>query len=416
MTGIMKKTSFSCMAVAAVCVAVGCGGDSDAVDAGAIDAAAFPGAVRPTKRSEMLPVVNPSTGAMIIFGGNNGPVVNQIPSAAYLGDTWVLDPVTGWSELTGTGPSARGRHTAVLDPNGNRMLVFGGRWRETGTTGNYTLYNDLWALDLAAGTWTQLNDGSGTAPSPRYYPASAYDAATDTLYVFGGGTNANPLSITKATDVWAYDASGWRVVTTSGTPPSSRLFFGSAHDTVRNNLVVFGGQIGNFSSLAYNDLFSLDLDTGVWSELDSGTGPSTRMHAHLTHDATRDRYLLFGGHTDIGDANDLWAFDPTGGGWSTIYAGDTFTGAGLGCLGDSSEVPANYVDQDLSAPERRHRGLFALVNDSLWLFGGMHAECSDHLDDTWRFDLASNTWTELIEARTGESCARRNDDCTCLCL
>jgi hypothetical protein len=56
------------------------------------------------------------------------------------------------------------------------------------------------------------------------------------------------------------------------------------------------------------------------------------------------------------------------------------------------------------------------MHDSLWVFGGMHAECSDHLDDTWRFDLETAEWSELIEARTGESCARRGDDCACLCI
>jgi len=87
----------------------------------------------------------------------------------------------------------------------------------------------------------------------------------------------------------------------------------------------------------------------------------------------------------------------------------------LGCAGNPSDVPENYVDQDLSAPERRHRGMFTLMHDSLWVFGGMHAECSDHLDDTWRYPLSGGDWTELIESRSGESCLRRDDDCECLC-
>ena len=57
-------------------------------------------------------------------------------------------------------------------------------------------------------------------------------------------------------------------------------------------------------------LNALDIETLTWSELDSGNGPDTRMHAHLEYDEARDRYLLFGGHTDIGDGNDLWEMDP----------------------------------------------------------------------------------------------------------
>jgi hypothetical protein len=140
------------------------------------------------------------------------------------------------------------------------------------------------------------------------------------------------------------------------------------------------------------------------------------MHAAMQYDAVNDRYVLFGGHTDIGDANDLWTFDPETLKWSVVYRGDKFTGERIGCIGNESEVPADYVQQDLTAPERRHRGMHAVLGDNLWIAGGMHAECSDHLDDTWRFDLLTDTWIEVIEARSGESCARRGDDCQCLCL
>ena len=118
---------------------------------------------------------------------------------------------------------------------------------------------------------------------------------------------------------------------------------------------------------------------------------------------------------DIGDGNDLWEMDPESGEWSMVRDADAFTGEGLGCAGNGSEVPDDYVDQDLSAPERRHRGMFTLMHDSIWIFGGMHAECSAHLDDTWRYPLGGGDWTELIEARSGESCLRRDDDCECLC-
>jgi len=139
------------------------------------------------------------------------------------------------------------------------------------------------------------------------------------------------------------------------------------------------------------------------------------MHAHLEYDPAGDRYLLFGGHTDIGDMNDLWAFDPSAGGWTLIYEADTFDNTQLGCGGNPRDVPADYVAMDLSAPERRHRGMYALMWDNLWLFGGIHAECSDQLDDTWRIPLADLTWHNLIDATAGESCARSGDDCACLC-
>ncbi|MEE2751662.1 MAG: kelch repeat-containing protein, partial [Myxococcota bacterium] len=216
-------------------------------------------------------------------------------------------------------------------------------------------------------------------------------------------------------ELWRWKDGVWEELEQSGDVPSTRTFLAEVWDPERKRLVLFGGQVGDYWSLSYNETYALDVTTGQWSQLNDGDGPSTRMHGHLLYDAQRDRYLLFGGHTDIGDGNDLWSMDPSTGEWTPIREADSFTGEALGCNGNESDVPADYVDQDLTAPERRHRGMYVLMHDNLWIYGGMHAECSDHLDDTWRYPLEDGDWTELIESRTGESCARQDADCECLC-
>jgi len=381
---------------------------------------------RPTKRAEVLAIADEGSNSIAIFGGNDGPIVGQIPQARFRDDTWVFEPGSGWTEVAGDGPSARGRYAAAHDPDGGRMLIFGGRWREEGTSGDYTLLDDLWSFDFATREWTEL-DAGGNGPAGRYYPGGAWDSATQTFWLWGGATNTSALIIQPSAELWSWtSADGWTEHDTSGEAPSSRVFFGTTHDTSRNRLILFAGQVGDFQSLAFNDLYALSLDSGEWEQLDGGGNgaPFTRMHPALQYDAARDRIVLFGGHTDIGDDNDLWEFPAGGGDWDTVLVGDTFTGNGLGCALDPndpgsfnpSEVPADYVDQDTATPERRHRGMHALLWDNLWIFGGMHAECSDQLDDTWRYDLEDNSWHELIEARTGESCLRRGEDCNCLCI
>ena len=375
---------------------------------------------RPTKRSEVNAIADPVTGDVMIFGGNDGPIVNQRASAKFLKDTWVFTRGIGWTEVVGDGPSKRGRYVAGLDPDQGRGLIFSGRFRKGGETGDYTLPDDLWAFDFTTRTWSELDDGSGEGPAGRYYAAGAWDPGAQRLWSWGGAVNIDPLVIEPTDELWSWsDEEGWRPHDTTGDGPSTRIFFGDTWDSQRNRLIVFGGQVGDFSSLAYQDLYALDLDDLSWERLhdgESSKAPSTRMHAALEYDAERDRYLLFGGHTDLGDANDLWAFDPGSLTWEKLQRGDKFTGERLGCVDNPSEVPADYVDQDLTSPERRHRGMHAILDDQLWLFGGMHAECSDHLDDTWRLDLETGVWSEVIEARTGESCLRRGDDCACLCL
>lgn len=377
--------------------------------------------VWPSKRSEILAGAHEATNSILIFGGNDGPIVNQIPSARFRNDTWVFEPGVGWAEVqSADAPRKRGRYALSVDDEGNRALLFGGRFRpEDELSGDYTLFNDLWEFDYLSRTWTQVHDGSGTAPPPRYYPASAYDPSTGLFYIWGGSTNTSALVIETADDLWAWDGTSWTEIETSGNPPSPRTFFGSTHDAGRNRIVLFGGQIGDFQSYAYNDTYALDLETHAWERLhngDRGPAPSTRMHAMMGYDPTRDRVLLWGGHTDIGDLNDLWVMDPETGDWSEERIADELTDAGLGCLGNPSEVPSDFVIQDTTAPERRHRGMFAVMHDNVWIYGGIHSECSDQLDDTWRYDLGGTDWHQLIEATSGESCERRNDDCDCLCI
>ncbi len=381
---------------------------------------------RPDKRSEILAIADEPGNQILFFGGNDGPIVNQNPRPRMHDDTWLFTPGEGWREVAVSGPSARGRYGAAYDAPNRRAFFFGGRWRDENAANEsppqyeYTTYNDLWEFDFETETWTELDaggDAGSDMPDPRWYPSLAWDETNETLYMWGGSTTTDPLDFEFQVpmDLWRWrEGTGWEELSQSGEP-DRRTFVASFHDTQRNHLIVFGGQRGDFQSMAYNQLYSLDLDSGAWTELDDGNGPSTRMHSHGWYDSARDRYLVFGGHTDIGDDNDVWQFDPNTGEWDELNHGDTVNG-GLGCLGNSSEVPKDFVEIDLTSPERRHRGMFALMHDNMWLFGGMHSECSDHLDDLWRYDLETDTWFELIEARSGESCERRNEDCECLCL
>ena len=368
---------------------------------------------RPSPRSEVYGVGDPVSNSILVFGGNEGPVVDQRPTSVFIEETWIFEPGTGWSALDIEMPSARSRYGAAYDPTSERALIFGGRYRVEGGSGAYDIFNELWSFDFQTRTWQLLD--SGTGPSARTYPSVIWDDQEQALYAFGGMTNADPMVIQTNQELWRFKDGSWEQLSMSGTP-SPRTFLSETWDSQRRRLVIFAGQVGNYWDLAYNETYALDIDTLEWTELNDGSdAPSTRMHPHMTYDASRDRYLMFGGHTDIGDGNDLWEMDPDSGTWSEIRIADEFTGEGLGCNGNSSDVPSDYVSQDLSAPERRHRGMYTLMHDNLWIFGGMHAECSDHLDDTWRYPLSDGDWTQLVEARSGESCARQDADCECLC-
>lgn len=404
---------------------VGCDGPTDEATT-PIDFDAITTTERPGFRSEIQSAGNEATNSILLFGGNAGPVVDQIIASDFLNDTWIFEPGAGWTEVkSDPKPKKRARYTMVADEGGHRAFLFGGRYRDTGASGNYELYNDLWSFDFDARAWTKLDDGTG--PSPRYYPEGVFDPASGLLYVFGGAENENPLVVDVAMDLWSWDGSAWTELQTTGDAPSTRTYLGVTHDPVRNRMIVFGGQSGDFVSCSYNDIYALDLDTLKWTQLHDGGGkaPETRFHASLTYDPVGDRYLMFGGHADVGAMNDLWSFDPETKKWDKEREADILeTAPGTcsntvspGCLGNPAEVPKEFAAEDTTAPERRYRGMFVRMHDNLWIGAGINIECSAHLDDTWRYDLTEGgDWHELVEARTGESCARRGDDCECMCI
>ena len=108
-------------------------------------------------------------------------------------------------EPTGTLPPGRIATSAVYDPGGNRMTIFGG-----GLPG---LFNDVWVLsnangaDATAPSWTQLSP-DGTLPPVRYAHTAVYDVANNRMIIFGGSNGIGSCSGTK-NDVWVLkDANG----------------------------------------------------------------------------------------------------------------------------------------------------------------------------------------------------------------
>jgi len=153
-------------------------------------------------------IYDPLRERAILFGGNTSAIMN---------DVWALslNGPAAWTQLApaGTPPPARQSHTAIYDPPRDRMVVFGGD-----ATGGY--FSDTWALSLA-GTpgWSQLFP-SGTAPALDRHTA-IYDPGGDRMIVFGGFLDGccpgDPQN-----GVWALSLGAspeWTALAPSGTPP-----------------------------------------------------------------------------------------------------------------------------------------------------------------------------------------------------
>ncbi len=272
----------------------------------------LPAGLGPAPRYEHTAVYDPASNRMIMFGGlaANGLPVN---------DVWVLTNANGaggtstWNQLTplGTPPEIRGAHTAVYDPSSNRMVVFGG---VSGVS--FSALNDVWVLTNANGTgsppsWLQLTV-TGIPPTGRFDHSAVYDPGSNQMIVFGGSNSSIALN-----DVWLLtNANGlggtpsWVQPSPSGTPPVPRFGHSAVYDAGSNRMILFGG--GSFGTGPFNDAWVLSSANGVgsppaWTQLESaGAPPAPRAWHRAAYSPASNRMMLFGGNDGSIMRNDVW--------------------------------------------------------------------------------------------------------------
>lgn len=123
--------------------------------------------------------INPADGSLLLFGGRS-------VTGTALADTWQFDPVTsGWQRKSVAGPPARYAHTLTYDPMMGRFVLVGGS-AEAGDT----LFGDTWVYAPATG-WEA--PAPATSPPPLAYHRAVYDETGNALILVGNG------------EVWRYE-------------------------------------------------------------------------------------------------------------------------------------------------------------------------------------------------------------------
>jgi hypothetical protein len=390
----------------------GCG--SKSVDTGEVivDCSVVSTTSLPVPRGEHSGIWDKQRRRFVFFGGNQGiPVDCSYAQADFLDDLWAYYPdCDGFQDLeVAGGPGPRGRHAMSVDPERELMILHGGRYRALESSGDYTNYDDVWAFDLKTDSWTELSSGGG--PEARVSHTAV--VAGDRFVIHGGNSSENGMSYTPLEDVWAFDlvTNTWSELSAS-TGPDERLFHAGAVSDDGKTYYSFAGA-RSFTSFL-NELWALDLESVEWTELHSGgdDAPASRMGPNLVVDDTRNRLLAFGGHdsTDLGNTNQVWAFDLDTENWSEVRLGDTYANPAEGAC----DFPPDFTDLDFDSPERRYLGAaFETHDDQMVVFGGK-TDCGA-INDVWLFDFETETWTEDFAATAGESCLRWSDDCSSLC-
>jgi hypothetical protein len=260
-----------------------------------------------------------ATRDLFVFGGtsNQGQINN-------FSDTYYFRPTDP------TPPEPRARHISVYDPDRQRMLVWGGddRYR--------LFDQDIWAMDLRPGfapTWSKLIVTAGPVANQGIRGAAAvFDTRSHKVYVQGGSkdlsNDAAAITNTMAQLTFTDDThAAWSLLTPSGTPPPPRMFHSMSYNAACDTMVVFGGWNGMTS---LNDTYLMTTDAQgnkAWSQVVTQQAPEPRYGHAAFYDSNRHRLTIMGG---VGNQYDSWigpvwglaaATPGTSPQWATISGG-----------------------------------------------------------------------------------------------
>lgn len=252
------------------------------------------------------------------------------------GDTWLWDG-EDWRLAATEGPSPRKWPAMAYDSRREVIVLHGGRAGEG--PGGPSLA-DTWIWDGQA--WT-IVDVEG--PTPRDHHRATYDRSRDRLVLFGGW-NGEALE----RDTWEWDGSNWAQVAEEG--PGPRAPIGLVYHEALEAVVLAGGQD---LEQAFDDMWAWD--GSAWKELNM-TLPSQRGFLGMTYVPDPESIMVFGGRNGDELLNDLWTWN--GLNWDRL----------------SSDGPVR-------------RGIYASSYDRRrreYLFHGS----GDRVDGSW--DLESQTW------------------------
>ncbi len=212
--------------------------------------------------------------------------------------------------------------------------------------------------------FTIITPAVSADPEPRMGPGLIYDTANQRLILVSGAYDSGHGWIDYS-DMWTFDGT-WSKLNTVAIPASNN--FETAYIPDTQEIIVFTNN--NDYTYTYN------IAENRWTNHRQTTGPIKRGDAAFCYDPVNKVIIMYGGLTDasvdIRILNDTWAYDPQTATWTE--------------LSPAISPPRTYGC----------RMIYDTTNQAMLLWGGnLYQGNGEKLDDWWRYDYQSNTWTMI---------------------
>lgn len=257
---------------------------------------------------------------------------------------------------------AMGETVSVTIANvGTAELSVGGTALEAGATTHFVL--DDARLDAT------LSPGASTSVTVAFAPLDGGRKQVELRITSDDADEGEYTLLLDATST----PNTWRDLDPATLPPAR--FNAAMAATDDGRVLLFGGRLA--SGMRVADTWLYDVEAADWTELAPPEAPSARDASAMAF-VGNDAIVLFGGNETSGPGGnvtplaDTWVFDLAAATWTQL-------------------APA-------TSPPARFQHAMATVGESTAILQGGRSEFMMELPDTWEFDGATQTWTDLAPA------------------